>query len=226
MNKNIDFLIPFIIFLFVLSVQPQVRKITENQSNSKSQKEQVEKYDAPISTQESFLNTLRAEKKPGGIVVVNRNCMAAEAKPQIEREYASLNTALNSIVRQDPWYEWTLEQGAVNLIPTNDEPDFLKIKIKNFRLDGDLNTDLALEKLLRLPELKDKAEEINLNKGLMFIGLISLRNTKPRLKFELKNVTVRQALNEIVRRDGIAVWRYYESNCDGKIKSYLEFLVH
>ncbi len=226
MNENRNFLILLIVLLFVLVVQPQSKKIVENQSNSESQREQTEKYDMPISTQKSFLNTLRSEKKPGGIVVVNRNCMAVEATPQIEREYASLDTALNSIVRQDPWYEWRLEQGAVNLIPTNDEPDFLKIKIKKFRLDGDLNTNLALEKLLRLPEVKDKAEEINLNKGLMFIGLISLRNTKPRLKFELKNVTVRQVLNEIVSKDGIAVWRYYESNCNGKIKSYLEFVVH
>ena len=226
MNKNKKNFILLSVLLCISVVQSQYTQTAEDRSNSAVQDKKVKKYDIPISTQESFLNTLRAEKKPGGIVVINRNCLAVEARPQIEREYASLDAALNSIVRQDPWYEWSLEQEVVNLIPANDEPDFLKIKIKKFRLDGDLNTDLALERLLRLPEVKDKAEEINLNKGLMSIGLISLRNTKPRLKFELKNTTVRQVLNEIVRKDGIAVWRYYESNCNGKTKSYLEYLIH
>ncbi len=212
--------------LLCISVgQPQSNQPVESQSDSEVQHRRIQKYDVAISTQESFIRTLRTERNPAGIVVVNRDCVVAETKPQIERDYTSLQAALNSIVRQDPWYSWSIEQGVVNLIPTNDEPDFLKIQVNKFRLDGDLNTNLALEKLLRLPEVKQKAAEINLNSGLMYIGLSSSRNTKSRLKFELKNITVRQALNEIVRRDGIAVWRYYESNCNGKIDSSLNFLV-
>lgn len=224
MNKNSVFLILLTISLFVLIVQAQDKQTTENQTNYKAQERQVKMYDVPVSTQEAFLNALRAEKKPGGIVLVNRSCAVSEIKTQVEREYTSLNTALNLIVKQDPWYSWSIEQGVVNLIPTNDEPDFLKIQIKKFRLDGDLNLHLALEKLLRLPEVESKATEINLNK-IMYGGLQSPRETKSRLKFELRNVTLRQALNEIVRKDEIAVWKYYESNCNGKISSSLDLSV-
>lgn len=224
MNKNITFLILLITLLFAPITQSQHKQTDGNQPSSEVQERRVKLYDLPVSTQEAFFDTLRQEKKPGGIVLLNRNCVVSEVKPQIQQEYTTLQTALNSIVKQDPWYSWNIDEGVVNLIPTDDEPDLLKIQIKKFHLNGDLNIHLALEKLLRLPEVETRAAKINLNK-IMYGGLQSPRNTKSRLKFQLRNVTLRQTLNEIVRKDGIAVWRYRESNCDGKINSSLEFAV-
>lgn len=202
-------------------------KTVENQPNSEVQERRVKIYDEPVTTQQSFLYALIASKKPGGIVIVNRDCVVSELKPQMVREYASLETALNSIVKQDPWYKWSVEDEVVNLIPADDEPDFLKTRIKEFRLDGDLNIHLALDKLLHLPEVEIEAEKINLNEGLRnCCGLSSPKDTKSRLKFKLKDITLRQALNEIARKDGRAVWRYYESNCGGKISTTLDWLVN
>lgn len=64
MNKNSIFLILLITLLFVLIIQSQDKQTVENQPNSKAQERQVKIYDVPVSTQEAFLDTLRAERPP------------------------------------------------------------------------------------------------------------------------------------------------------------------
>lgn len=222
MNRNSVIIISLISLLFILVIHAQDNRSAENQSKPEMQEQLVKVYDSPASTLEAFRDALRIEKKPGGIVVLDRQCMVAESKPHVSLDFASSEAALNSIVRQDPLYGWSLEDGVVNLIPTNREPRFLKTQIKKFRLEGELNIHLALEKLLELPEVKSKAAEINLNRGLMYGGLQSPRDTKFRLKFELRNVTLSEALNEIVRKEGTGVWKYYDWTCGGKTDAYIE----
>lgn len=177
-------------------------------------------YDEPVSTLDAFRDVLRAKRKPGGIVL-QRHCTISEPKIQVTRDLTSLESALKTIVRQDPAFIWSLHDEVANLIPIRYEPEIMRARIKRFSLDGDLNILLALEKLLRLPELKDNLDAVNLNKGIRYGGLSSPRE-KPNLKFEIVDSTVRDILNEIVRRDGNAVWEYREMVCNGKTNATLE----
>lgn len=215
-------MISFFGLFVVLIINAQDDRSGEKRAKQEMQVRQEKMYDLPVSTLEAFKDALRIENKPGGIVFVGRQCLVVESKPHLSLDFASSEAALNTIVRQDPHYAWSLEDGVVNLIPINREPDFLKTQIKRFRLEGDLNIHLALEKLLGLPEVKIKAAEINLNRGLMYGGLQSPRDSKSHLKLDLENVTLREALNEIVRKDGMGVWKYSDWTCGGKTDTYIE----
>ncbi len=202
----------------------QTTQITSKTSQSLVQGSQSPETDSyHVTTREAFWNALIAARVPGGIVW-KRNCGNVEVKGQRVPSRSSLRAALNRIVQADPQYAWYLENGAINLLPTNGEPNLLKVRIREFRIEKVPNVNLALERLLALPEVTKTAAELRLNQGLKLGGLSSPGRDHVTLRVHRKNVTLREALNAIARAHGHAVWQYSEWLCDGKTEFSIEFL--
>lgn len=129
------------------------------------------------------------------------------------------------ITQMNPNYKLEDEQGVTNLVPTKSIPELLNVKIHNLKIAFDTNLDPALNEILRLPEVVEKLQELHLRRGMQFGGLQSPPSKRPPTEMEFKDRTLRQILNEIVRKRGRGVWVYNESNYNGENSFSLEFLV-
>jgi hypothetical protein len=132
--------------------------------------------------------------------------------------------SLNRITQADPQYRWRDERGVINLIPTSGEPDVLKIRFQEFRVKNMSSLELILEQLLTLPEVQSDAIGRQVNQGLRFAGISSPSRGR-QLSISIKDGTLRDALNAIVRAQGRAVWSYSESRCNGQDRITIDFLV-
>jgi hypothetical protein len=133
---------------------------------------------------------------------------------------------LEAVIQTDPRYHWRVDDGVVNLLPVDDEPQLLKVRINKLTVKNVTLANAALGKLLALPEVKEAIERLQLSPGVQMIKrLVSLNPDPPKYTFRFKNVTLREALNIIARVHGRAVWEYREQRCEGKIEYGFNFIV-
>jgi hypothetical protein len=177
-----------------------------------------------LTTREAFSQGLLLTRSAGGIASAASGC---EEEPIIQRWMpvgASLKNVLNWIVTADPVYRWQLDGDIVNLLPLDDEPVLLRTRIDRFRLETPADIDSALNQLLAQPEVKRQANNLNISTGLKLFVRPSSK-TDPKITLDCKDLTLREALNAIVRAYGRAVWSYRERSCGGQNVFSIDFIV-
>jgi hypothetical protein len=148
----------------------------------------------------------------------------------------NLRGVFNSIVAAAPEYEWKEDNGVINLHPSNDY-SLLDTRIAEFNVEKATKGRLLAE-LKESTEFKEALIENNLSEFPLIMGsflspppnLSGLPSPPPNMySVHLKNATVREILNEIVRQNGRSTWLYQEYTSDWieKNKRYynLTFLV-
>jgi hypothetical protein len=168
------------------------------------------------SATQAFYDLLLTIGVPGGIAELpNHEEQTAYAFDLKGRSVADF---LNAFTTAEPRYRWTETDGALNLIPVK-EPLLLSTLISDFSAQ-DANVLELIETLKKNPDFQISCKKLNcversLGKGEnvsygYFGGAFGGRPRRPakRLSFRLRHLTVRQILNEIVKREGI--WRYRE----------------
>ena len=103
----------------------------------------------------------------------------------------------------------------MNLLPASGIPELLQVRISSFSIDNAKSTEEAISKLLASREVKTHAAELHLNSGLRLIASGGPNGLgKPQQPFEirLRDVTVIEGLNAIIRSQGHGVWEYRETH--------------
>jgi hypothetical protein len=175
-----------------------------------------------MTTQRAFLRTLVAARKPGGFIRMIK-CSGEEPPLPEEPTILPLNSALDALTRMDQRYKW-IDRGVVNLIPITGEPDLLKVRIARYKTNADL--DEALRQLLALPQVQQTAHRLGLTRNSMtlLVGPSPFSGGPSRVDVDIRDTTLREALNAIVKAHGRAVWEYRESRCDGRNEFSVGFL--
>jgi hypothetical protein len=170
-----------------------------------------------LTTTGALLMSLTIADVPGGIAV--RQGCSDPKRPLFKQSGPTLRNALDSIVAADPTYKWTSNRGVVNLVPSAGDPPLLKLRIRKFYIQNASTAREVVDQLLMMPEVRKHALELGLRAGYVRLGMSDLGRSagtsKPVSKLTLKveNVTIREALNEIARAHGTAVWAYTERRC-------------
>ncbi|HXG06806.1 MAG TPA: hypothetical protein VNI77_05710 [Nitrososphaera sp.] len=173
----------------------------------------------------AFNHSLVSARVPGGIINM-QGCSDEPAAQIASLPQATLRETLEAIVQKAPQYRWLVDEGVVNLLPVDDEPELLKVRISKLRVKNAISINVALNKLFALPEVKNAIEKLQLSPGVQMIKrLVSLNPNPPRYNIECKDMTVREALNTIARSHGQAVWEYRERRCEGKVEYGVSFIV-
>lgn len=178
-----------------------------------------------ITTIQAFSKALQKTRTAGGIVRLP-DCQEKAVMQKWQPLGGSLQEVLNEIVKADPQYRWTIDSEVVNVLPTEDEPAFLKTRIRVFTARGVASPDVTLYKLLTLPEIQTSLSKLGLNEAVravvipMPVGQVRVTHT-----VRCKDVTLREALNTIARTFGNAVWAYKERRCGGKDEFSLDFII-
>ncbi len=108
---------------------------------------------------------------------------------------------LDGIVLAEPLYKWRDNNGAIDVLPVGG--GLLDARIHSFQLK-DVNRGLAVNRLFGLPEVRELMT-VNHLKPRTNPGLSdSTRDEK--LSFDLRGVTIRQALNQIAHDSGVNFW--------------------
>jgi hypothetical protein len=172
-----------------------------------------------------FARALSTTRVPGGIVKID-SCNAVSVLKPWRAHIFTLREALDSIVQAEPDYNWSMDDGVVNLTPKSEEPALLQTRISALKVKNARSIYLPLGELMALPEVRESIARLGLSQApLLLIGVGSLKPNEPGYTIDCQNVTLKEAFNTIVRAHGRAVWRYKETRCNGKTEYSLDFVV-
>lgn len=183
----------------------------------------TETFDAPST--EAGVRALSAARVPGGIVQIT-SCEAAPVLNHWRAHVSTLREALDSVVQAEPDYYWSMNGGVVNLTPKSEEPTLLQIRISKLKVNNARSIYLPLSQLMDLQEVRESIAQLGLSQAPhLLIGIGSLKPNEPGYAIDCQNVTLKEALNTIVRVHGRAVWKYVETRCNGKTEFSIDFVV-
>ena len=114
---------------------------------------------------------------------------------------------LNSVVSQEPGYEWADVGGVINVTPKDRKNSILDVRIAKFKVT-DANPFEIHDAIVSLPEVKRWLADNQLAENTGFAGIIPVgRNgpALPRTSINMHNVTLEQILNAIVK-SGLSSW--------------------
>ncbi len=194
------------------------RRVTDDRQN-----------DVPsVSALTVALSTARV---PGGIALAE--ACGGQPRPISLSARSSLRDVLDVFVRANPEYKWESDRGVINLTPAAGAPPLLDIRLARFRLQKVGSLGVALGRLLATPEVREGMTELNVQQGVLRVsgpGYYSPPGDRGgagvrKLEVGGVNLTVREALNAIVRAHGRAVWLYSENPCGGRREFSIDFPV-
>lgn len=110
---------------------------------------------------------------------------------------------LDGIVQSEPRYQWRENDGCIEVLPVNGGLSLLDAPIRGFQVK-DVNRDIAINRLLGLPEVQALALSMNLKPRPPHPPSERVKDEK--LSFDLSGVTLRQALNRIADDSGTKFW--------------------
>jgi hypothetical protein len=168
----------------------------------------------PQPVRQTFSWALQSAQVPGGAVALF-GCEAPESVATIPIVAGTpLRAVLDALVGANPGYRWQVDGGVLNLLPAAGEPSLLTTRIPKFHAKGLKSVDEAIGRLEQLPEVKQAMNDLGLKPGIRFwAGPI---NPKPPPPFDVAcdGLTLREVLNEVVRRySGTGYWEYQETHC-------------
>jgi len=183
-----------------------------------------------MRTTSAFAKALNAAGTPGGIATIT-GC-DQEATYIFPWSGPSLPAQLNGIVSTDPRYVWRFRRGVVDISPRGGDPALLGLRIREAKVMAARSLSDAVNQLLAIPAVQNRMTELHLSSGPTRTGIGDIKrpdsiggNEGRRYSLSLRNVTVREALNAIVRAHGKAVWLYLERRCHGSAEFQIQFLV-
>ena len=170
-----------------------------------------------------FSRILSKVRLPGGMVrVADSKRESRVPKQLLPSLVGSLREVLNEIVRNNPSLKWQAERGVINFLPSTAEPDFLKTRISEFRLDNATSPEFAVSALLGFAPVIKAMRDLLLSGGLERLqGPRAISRTGTPLpvrgfSVNCENVTLREALNAIVLAEGHSLWVYDERHYEGR----------
>jgi hypothetical protein len=132
----------------------------------------------------------------------------------------------DALVQQAPDYKWVQTKGVVNVMPRQDSDSVLDLKIARFRANK-ATPDAIVAAIGSSPEVKAWVSQNRMVERDLFTPSILVgeggKTDQPRVSLSVKNATLRDILNMIVKKPGFRVWlvgRY------GEQRQYLSISIH
>jgi hypothetical protein len=136
---------------------------------------------------------------PAGIeIAASAKTKGTKKKISIHVFQASLETALDAIVKADPRYRWEVVDGVVNLLPKDGAESLLGIRVGAFQVSN-LNRLETKRVIAELPEVSSKLKSLGLEPAPISLWPNNKRDPL-RLSIDLRNTTLRAILNEIAKK--------------------------
>lgn len=218
-----------VISMLALSISaPRSQTTQSSSSESILNRKVVTRGQDRVSTTNSLTTVLSGARVPGGIATVTQ--CAEDIGYVLTPSGPTLEDALHAIVAANPLYTWTVSDGVVNVYPINGDLALLSVNIPRLDIRNAYSLDYVVDRLFSVPEVRRRITELNLTPGYVRLGMSDLsRPNSTRVgkepRYSFRNITLREALNNVARQHGTAVWEYRENRCNGKTEYQVQFLV-
>jgi hypothetical protein len=118
---------------------------------------------------------------------------------------ATLHDMLNGIVQSEPLYQWRESDGYIEILPVKNGISLMDTPISSFQVK-DASREEAIKELLSLPEVRAITMTMNLSRRAP--GNPPARAGEGKVSLNLNGVTLRQALNRIIKQSGARFWLF------------------
>ncbi len=136
---------------------------------------------------------------------------ADSGRPQravtIEVKDGSIRDVLDAIVKNRPEYQWREVEGVFEVFPVSARSPLLDTTIMSFEVNNS-GWRNASSILMGLPEVRERMAELRMQ---WREPEPSSNEVSDSFSLHIKNVTLRQALNEMATKSGRRFWHYSES---------------
>jgi hypothetical protein len=181
---------------------------------------------AKTTLQNALVETLQGTGVSGGVVTVTQSCETAVNDFRVSKG-TSLPQALDALVATDGGHSWSLEKGAVFLVPTAGLPPLLQTRIAEAQFQDKNDLTLAITELLQVKAVRDALSMLQLKALSPEIGFQKLNRSNSRPEKQplvVRDVSLAQALNSLALEHGGAVWSYVEADCGGHKTVRIDFI--
>jgi hypothetical protein len=149
-----------------------------------------------------------AYNTPIGLEVAKGGSRGPQIKLNVQN--ASLRDVLIALIAQDSWYKWTVVDGVINVFPIADRDEFveqlLKIHVQQFDIKAGTGIWDIRASITNLPEVKASLESAKLIPSIASFTGADYLEASPGFTLNLSGATVREILNEIIRRSDTKYW--------------------
>lgn len=138
----------------------------------------------------------------------------------------TIREAMDAFVASNPDFRWQLQDHVINLEPKGGVPALLTTKLHSVQLHTFDNwaASAGMFELFKLPEIQKRLKEFKVEERGQTAGGPSAVNIRPGpppppprvIDINLRDVTVQDVFNAIVRTHGKEIWFYAESECNGE----------
>jgi len=176
--------------------------------------------------QNVLVETLQGTGVSGGVVTVTQSCEAVVHDFRISKG-TNLPQALDALVAADGRHSWSLEKGAVFLIPTAGLPPLLQTKIAEAQIQDKNDLTLAVTELLQVKAVRDALSALQLKALSPEIGFQKLNRSDSKAEKQplvIRDVSIAEALSSLALEHGGAVWSYVESDCGNRRTARIDFI--
>jgi len=144
----------------------------------------------------------------GGFAMLFRESDSAKENFAFIPKSLRFRDLLDSIIAAEPRYQWKEKDGIIDLIPKENYP-LLEANVARFFLRNATKEEM-INGLQSTPEFLSATLKSGVQKNLVvsFDGICT--ETPQKNTINMSNATVQEILNEIVRLNGLSVWRYRE----------------
>lgn len=172
----------------------------------------IDNLDLKASNIHLMLSRLSAATKiPIGLEVSPDDNLSIDRDMKLEIQKGTLRIALNSIVKQNPLYTWKIQDGVVNVLPTDPNRDHLiravlGTKLQRFVVQPGMSRFVFRQTVTAMPEVKSLLEQENVhpeNQSFMSRDFNSLGRS---FSLEVSNVSVIELLNRVIRDSQTNYW--------------------
>jgi hypothetical protein len=178
------------------------------------------------SAQEAFAEVLRSAERPGGTVTLS-GCGEPARGPMYAPGQSSVASALYRLTAVYPGYYWTVQGGVIDLLPKQNQPPVMDVRVQRFEWDTRTAMRLSVENVFQVAAVKDRLAGLGvtdapnggfgLQRPPRVINGIPVPEPPPKgRKWQVENVTVLVALNVIAASYGTGFWHYDEWACGGR----------
>ena len=166
---------------------------------------------------------LRGTQIAGGVTQQFQGCSTDYPIRLKTKKGTTVRVAMDNLVTNNPDYQWRVLDHVVTLAPRSGFPALLATRLHSYTLQSTDNwaPSASLATVFRVSEVRKRAAELRLRPGEATgngLGGVELRPTPKShraITINLKDVSVQDVLNSVVKSYGNAIWIYTEIECNG-----------
>jgi hypothetical protein len=152
-----------------------------------------------------------ATKIPVGLEVSPNDDLMLDREMKLQIHNGTFRTALDSLVKQNPLYTWKIQDGVVNVLPTDPNRDHLiravlETKLKRLNIKRGMSRFALRQTVTAMSEVQLVLAEENVHPENQSFMSRDFDPLGKNFSLEVSNVSVTEVLNRVIRDSQTNYW--------------------